>query len=215
MKTSFVWIGMLLCWQIGYGQLGYPGGGVLTVEEEELRFRILQLRDERAGLEESRLEIFRLEGPHSTTYQQVMQEIARTLAEQTDELFQIVSRYGWPDRTLVGDDGATAFWLLVKGADLEFQKVCVPLLVRAAREGRVNPLQAAVLQDQVLIQQHKKQWYGTQFFYEEETGKVTLFPVAVLEDLNHRRASLHLEPIEDYLRKWQREQDNLALQEMQ
>src|SRR5437764_14843059 len=80
-------------------------------------------------------------------------------------LREVVTRFGWPGRTLVGDDGAHAAWLLAQHADRDrpFQKRCLGLLQKAVKSGEASGRDLAYLTDRVLVAEGKKQLYGTQF----------------------------------------------------
>ena len=77
-----------------------------------------------------------------------------------------------------------AFWLLIQHQDndVELQKQC---LKRCNFELKNN----AFLTDRVLINQVKKQIYGTQFIGEIKDKK----------NVDKRRAKMGLEPLKDYL----------------
>ena len=77
---------------------------------------------------------------------------------------QIVAQYGWPGRSLVGNDGAGAAWLLVQHAtsDAPFMEHCLSLM-QAAPAGEVSASNIAYLEDRVRIRQGKPQRDGTQF----------------------------------------------------
>lgn len=83
----------------------------------------------------------------------------------TARMKQIIARYGWPGKNLVGKDGAENAWLLVQHADRDcpFQASCLLLMQKAAASGEASPDDVALLTDRVLIRQGKKQFYGTQF----------------------------------------------------
>ncbi len=57
----------------------------------------------------------------------------RVDVRNTDRLREIVERYGWPGRSLVGEEGADHAWLLAQHADkqLEFQRRALILLATA------------------------------------------------------------------------------------
>jgi hypothetical protein len=72
---------------------------------------------------------------------------------------KIVSERGWPGRSLAGDDGSAAAWLVVQhmDADLEFQRKCLALMQEAFLAGEVLPRNLAYLTDRVLTH-HKKDY---------------------------------------------------------
>ena len=77
---------------------------------------------------------------------------------------KIVQEHGWPGRSLVGDDGSSAAWLVVQhmDMDLEFQRTCLALMQEAFLNGEVLPRNLAYLTDRVLTHEGKPQMYGTQ-----------------------------------------------------
>jgi len=81
-----------------------------------------------------------------------------------DLIRKIVQEHGWPGRSLVGDDGSAAAWLVVQhmDTDLEFQQRCLALMQEAFRIGEVRPREFAYLTDRVLTHGGKQQMYGTQ-----------------------------------------------------
>ncbi len=87
------------------------------------------------------------------------------LAARNRELIRsIVKQHGWPGRSLAGDDGAHAAWLVVQHMDddLDFQRNCLALMQQAFEAGEVQPHDLAYLTDRVLTHEGKPQMYGTQ-----------------------------------------------------
>jgi hypothetical protein len=111
----------------------------------------------------------------------------------------VVEKYGWPGRSLVGEDGAHAAWLLVQhaDADLPFQKKCLTLLEAAVRKGEAAGTDLAYLTDRMLAAEGKKQRYGTQL--EQKDGKLVPKPVEDPEKLDARRKELGLMPMAEYI----------------
>jgi hypothetical protein len=116
---------------------------------------------------------------------------------------QIVARYGWPGKGMVGRDGANAAWLLVQHADDDrpFQKRCLALM-KAAPKGEVEPQHVAYLTDRVLVGDKKKQFYGTQC--RAENGKFVPLPIKDPANVDKRRAAVGLPPLAEYLKQMQR-----------
>jgi hypothetical protein len=129
---------------------------------------------------------------------------ASTQAEAVDRrntmrMREIVARAGWPDKDVVGEDGAQAAWLLVQHADdLTFQRHCLALLERAADSGLVDPAHVAYLTDRVRMKEGRPQIYGTQL--RERDGRLVPFPIEDAERVDHRRARVGMPPLAEYLR---------------
>jgi uncharacterized protein DUF6624 len=81
-----------------------------------------------------------------------------------DLMRKIVEAHGWPGRSLVGDDGSHAAWLVVQHMDteLEFQQRCLALMQEAFLIGEVRPHDLAYLTDRVHTHEGRQQMYGTQ-----------------------------------------------------
>lgn len=118
-------------------------------------------------------------------------------ADNTKWLQDVVERHGWPGRSLVGEDGAKAAWLLVQHADADpkFQRFCLDQMIELPK-GEVSSENVAYLTDRVLLAEGKKQRYGTQFIFVD--GKPQVRPLEDEENVDRRRAEVGLPPLADY-----------------
>lgn len=141
--------------------------------------------------------------PPAATASEVAAQVA-TMQEadrrHTARLKAIVDEYGWPTRSLVGDDGAIAAWCLVQHADhdVAFQRQCLPLLEGAARVGEARWSDVAYLTDRILVNEGKKQRYGTQFHTTD--GRLVPKPIEEPGGVDTRRERMGLAPLVDYAR---------------
>jgi hypothetical protein len=115
-------------------------------------------------------------------------------------LKEAISRRGWPGKSLVGADGAKAAWLIVQHADpdVAFQRQCLDLVLKLPRS-EIDAEHLAYLTDRVLLNEGKKQWYGTML--RKEGGKLVPRPIEDELNVNKRRSALGLPPLEEYIRK--------------
>lgn len=111
-------------------------------------------------------------------------------------LTELTARRGWPGRTLVGEDGAHAAWLLAQHADPQPQPAFLGMLRGAVAAGEASATDLAYLEDRVRMHAGQPQLYGTQFTH----GRRGLRPWAIEdpENLDRRRASMGLVPFADY-----------------
>lgn len=140
-------------------------------------------------------------GPLPEEAQPDLEQLQRLDQANTAWLKGIVRERGWPGRSLAGDDGATAAWLLVQHADHDpaFQRECLDLMTKAVERGDASAAYWAYLTDRVLRAERRPQRYGTQF----TIGPQGLQPQS-LEDpegVDERRASVGLGPLDDYRRQ--------------
>lgn len=129
-------------------------------------------------------------------------------AKRTLRLKEIVAKYGWPGRSLVGTDGERAAYLLIAHAvkdpatgapDMAFQKLSVDLMGKLPTDEVLNT-HFASLTDRVLLYEGKKQMYGTMTIRNEK-GEVVPQPIEDEANVDKRRAKIGLEPLDEYLRK--------------
>jgi hypothetical protein len=124
-------------------------------------------------------------------------------ADNTAWLDAVVTQAGWPLRSRVGEQAATAAWLLAQHADTqpEFQRRCLDLVTDAVAAGEADPGHLAYLTDRVLCAEGKPQRYGTQFWNGPDgTGALQPRPIKDREQVDERRAAVGLGPFADYER---------------
>ena len=120
-------------------------------------------------------------------------------AANVKRMKQIIKEHGWPGKTLVGEDGSNAAFLLVQNAaeDTAFQREVLALLRRAFRLGEVAGQDLAVMTDRVRLKEGLKQLYGTQA--KPVADSLVVDPIENEELVDNRRASLGLIPLSEYL----------------
>ena len=116
-------------------------------------------------------------------------------------LKEIVRRYGWPGKSLVGEKASHMAWLLVQHADFDrdLQDTCLALLSTMTKSGDANPSDLAYLTDRVLINKGEKQIYGTQTRWVDSTSSYATLPIADEANVDRRRSEVGLAPISEYL----------------
>ena len=77
---------------------------------------------------------------------------------------EIVAQRGWPGKSLVGEDGAHAAWIVVQhfDMDLDFQRFCLEQMRLGFERGEVTAIELSFLTDRVLVHEGRPQRYGTQ-----------------------------------------------------
>jgi hypothetical protein len=130
----------------------------------------------------------------------LLDELTAVDEGNTKWMKEVIEKHGWPGKSLVGDDGASAAWLMVQHADRDraFQKKCLALM-EAMPAGEVRGENIAYLQDRVLVGEGKKQRYGTQT--TEVDGKFTPSPIEDEEHVDERRKGLGMAPLAEYLKQ--------------
>jgi hypothetical protein len=112
-------------------------------------------------------------------------------------LITIIEQYGWPGRSLVGEDGTEAAWRIVQHSigNPDLQRHALKLLKKAAAEGETPLWQVAMLEDRIRMLEGRPQIYGTQFDWDEN-GEMSPHPaIADPEQVDERRRAVGLGPL--------------------
>lgn len=132
----------------------------------------------------------------------LMEKQERLDKRNIKRLVQIIDKYGWPGRSLVGKEAGLTAFLIIQHADLEDQKKYFPMLKEAVRRGEANQDYAALLEDRILMRGDKKQIYGSQLHFNQVTKQLELWPIEDEENVDARRASVGLEPLAEYVKRF-------------
>jgi Family of unknown function (DUF6624) len=164
--------------------------------DEELRRELLARRDEDQRI---RALVSPPQGQRAVRLpDEVAEEWQRIDEDNTRWLGELVSARGWPGRTLAGEDGAAAAWLLAQHADGDpvRQRAFLDALRGAVEHGEASPAHLAYLEDRVRVNAGQPQLYGTQFTVTDR--HFGPHPIENPQRLDGRRAEAGLEPFADY-----------------
>ncbi|MFY1703014.1 DUF6624 domain-containing protein [Micromonospora sp. WMMA1923] len=128
--------------------------------------------------------------------------VAEVDADNAAWFAEVLDEYGWPRRSEVGSDAATAAWLIAQHGDRdrEFQRRCLSLLDQAVRDGEAQPSHLAYLTDRMRRADGRPQLYGTQFWYGPDGGgPLQPQPIEDPDQLDERRRSVGMGPFAEYV----------------
>ena len=120
-------------------------------------------------------------------------------SSNTTRMKEVVAQLGWPGKSLVGEDGAHAAWLLVQHADqdIEFQRLCLKLLAQAVANDEASAQELAYLMDRVRVHSGQPQVFGTQLHLEGD--QLVTGPIENEADVDNRRAKIGMMPLAEYI----------------
>ncbi len=154
-----------------------------------------ELKDLLISLKDNDIELRQKILRNGSLYDGYDKELEALHLNNAEKLFEIVSEYGWPGKSLVGKEGLYAACLLAQHSisNPKLQKVLVNYLRTAVEKEEATPLQLACLEDRILFNEGRPQKYGLLFDWTE---KGELFTNVDDENLvNERRKKLGLKTI--------------------
>lgn len=127
----------------------------------------------------------------------------RLTARHGDRLGEIMDECGWPTAERVGEEAARAAWLIAQHADrqLDVQRRALQLMQQAVSAGSASPRELGFLRDRTLVNEGRKQIYGTQIAGVKD-GSPVPWPCEEPARMDELRAEIGIEPFDDYVAKF-------------
>ncbi|GGQ83084.1 DUF6624 domain-containing protein [Couchioplanes azureus] len=119
----------------------------------------------------------------------------RVTVHNGDRLAEILDSHGWPTISSVGVEAARRAWLVAQHADrqLDLQRKALTLMTQAVEAGEADPQHLAMLRDRVMVNEGRRQIYGTQIAGVVDGAPVP-WPCEDPEGMDERRAEVGLDP---------------------
>jgi hypothetical protein len=136
------------------------------------------------------------EGKLFEGYHEEMEAVHRRNAERLEE---VIRRRGWPGRTVVGEEGASAAWRIAQHAIGEpaRMRAWLALLRDAVACREADARELAMMEDRVRVLEGRLQRYGTQLDWNDAGDAME--PMVGVEDperVDERRRAVGLGPME-------------------
>ena len=123
----------------------------------------------------------------------------KNLKENERRLLELLDKNGWPTASLVTEYAAAGAALVINHSTHEIRKKYFPMLEEAFKKGEAQPLRYAKMRDRLLVEEGKKQLFGTQLKFEENTRVPQ--PIEDPQNVDKRRAEIGLDPLHVYLKE--------------
>jgi hypothetical protein len=119
--------------------------------------------------------------------------LAEVHSRNAERLREIIEQRGWPGRTLVGERGARAAWLILEHASAypQLMRGGLAMIRDAAARGEVSAAEVAVLEDRIRILEGRPQLYGTQYDWDDR-GEMSPLPIEDPKQVDERRLAIGL-----------------------
>jgi hypothetical protein len=115
---------------------------------------------------------------------------------------EILDKYGWVGADKVGGQANQTLFLVIQHSDLKTQQKYLPIMREAVKKGNANASSLALLEDRVALGEGRRQIYGSQIGYDDETGKSYVLPLEDPDNVDKRRAEVGLGLLADYVKRW-------------
>lgn len=118
------------------------------------------------------------------------------------KITEILDKYGWVGADKVGGQANQTLFLVIQHSDLKTQQKYLPMMREAVKIGNANGSALALLEDRVALGEGKRQIYGSQIGYDNETNKSFVLPLEDPDNVDKRRAAVGLGLLADYVKRW-------------
>ena len=115
----------------------------------------------------------------------------------------LLDSYGWLGTDIVGRQGNSTLFLVIQHSDQRTQEKYLQMMREAVKNGKATGSSLALLEDRVALGQGKKQIYGSQIGRNNETKLYYVLPLEDPDNVDKRRAEVGLQPLAEYVNRWQ------------
>lgn len=122
--------------------------------------------------------------------------------ENERELDSIINIKGWPKISQVGSTATGVAFLIIQHSTLEKQEKYLPIIKKLCEQGEANWSDYAYMYDRIQVSENKKQLYGSQLKYNDETKQYELYPIEDEKNVDKRRAEMGLRSLSKYVVMW-------------
>ncbi|MCE3279773.1 MAG: hypothetical protein K0S44_1964 [Bacteroidetes bacterium] len=134
-------------------------------------------------------------GIRSEEYERIVSLSNLNALKILEDLDKIIVQYGYPGKTLVGEEYAIAF-SIISSSNIKFKEKYHDLIVNAADKKELEWDDVVFFVDKVKVAKKEKQLYGTQYRYDEKLNQIFYYPIEKKEELNQRRKEKGLKEID-------------------
>ncbi|MCB0685567.1 MAG: hypothetical protein KDC53_03550 [Saprospiraceae bacterium] len=145
--------------------------------------------------------LMKIYGAESEEYneQQLIYEKNHIVNEE--KVRDILDKYGWPDKTVIGEQGNWTICNVIQHSDNEIRIKYLPMMREAVKDKKLEPRFLVRAEDRIATERGDLQIYGGQMKYYPETKSFNVWPVFDPINVDKRRAEIGLEPIAKFLKE--------------
>ena len=141
----------------------------------------------------------KVHGYESEEFQQQNEIYHSTHDLNEKKILGILDTQGWPDITIVGEQGHLTICNVLQHSGIEVRKKYIPMMKKAVKEKGLAPRLLARSEDRLATDRGELQIYGGQIKYYPETKSFNVWPIIDPENVDKRRAEIGLVPMAEFL----------------
>jgi len=107
------------------------------------------------------------------------------------ETIKILNKFGWLPKDSIGQKAASALFLIIQHSPTDVMEKYFPMLKEMVEEGQAKRTDLALMEDRILMYNHKKQIYGSQASLIDE--EMQIWPIENAADVNKLRLEIGFE----------------------
>lgn len=157
---------------------------LLSISESDQKYRMMLDAERRPYAQEA-----------SDSFKSILKMMRHHDSLNLLKVISLIDSFGWLSPNQVGREANSALWLVIQHSDLKTQLKYFPMMEEAVKNGKALRSHLAYLEDRILMNQGKKQRYGTQYKLNETSKRMEIWSVEDPINLNKRRESVGLPPM--------------------
>lgn len=122
--------------------------------------------------------------------------------ENLEIIVSYIEKCGFPTLDAVTKEEMLTIWLVLQHSPPTYQKKYISNFEEAAKRNDINWRFVATMKDRALMFEGKPQIYGSQIAKDRESGGWMIYELQNPETVDKRRMEMGMEPLSEYVRKW-------------
>ncbi len=166
----------------------------------EVRICLQQLKNKDQSIRLILLSAQKNNSQDSALIKKIKEKMKQIDVATAKEITKIIDKHGWQGENEIGEEANEMLFLGLQHADdLIVQTKYLPILEKAVKNGNAQPWHLAFLTDRILMNQGKKQIYGTQVIISKNPANSYVVPLKNPDNVDKLRKEIGLEPLKEYL----------------
>lgn len=184
MRNAIVILSIVTCVEV-MAQRSVDGNTQEHINYDSLKTVLEKMLSEDQNIRRVLIDSVGLDSPEAPKY---FQKMANIDFRNRHQIEIILDKYGWLEKSKVGDKASEAIFYIVQHTDLSTIKKYFPQFKKLAERDEASTRLCAMMEDRMLMWEGKKQIYGSQASNELRPDKsYAIWPIENPSEVNVRR----------------------------